>query len=82
MDMKTIPDKFIEDTWSAMANNPHNTFLILTKRPLRMLESVSCLIEKFGILPNVWLGLTVVNQKESDEKYRYFYRCRGRNSYQ
>jgi len=78
IDIKTIPDEFIEDTWASMAKNPHNTFLILTKRPRRMLEAVSFFIPKYGILPNVWLGCTVVNQQEADEKIPIFLQVPGK----
>ena len=69
MDIKTIPDDFIVKVWANMALCPQHIFLILTKRPRRMLEFVMEIgIPNHGILPNVWLGCTVVNQQEADEK--------------
>ena len=55
---------------------PNHTFQVLTKRPERMLEYMSGDVLKrwgggapiFGPLSNVWLGVTVCNQKEADEK--------------
>lgn len=78
MDIKTIPDSFIDETWAAMAACPQHTFLILTKRPQRMLEAVSRLIPKYAILPNVWIGCTVVNQAEADEKIPVFLQAPGK----
>jgi protein gp37 len=66
--MKTISDEFIDKTWATMAACPQHTFLILTKRPGRMLSAVNAMVAKYGILPNVWLGCTIVNQQEADEK--------------
>jgi len=43
---------------------PH-TYLILTKRPGRILAGHP---EHFARWPNIWLGVTVCNQEEADEK--------------
>jgi protein gp37 len=43
----------------------HHTFIMLTKRPKRMHE----VMNKLGYTPNnLWLGVTVCNQREADEK--------------
>jgi protein gp37 len=78
MDIKTIPDSFIDETWAVMAACSQHTFLILTKRPRRMIEAVSNIIPKYGTLPNVWLGLTIVNQQEADEKIPIFLQVPGK----
>lgn len=58
--------KAIYDTINAC---PQHTFIILTKRADRL--PLACeLFQKFwiGDLPNVWLGVTVCNQEEANEK--------------
>ncbi len=52
-----------------MAQCPQHIFLILTKRPRRMLEFVKDVaVPNYGIVKNIWLGCTVCNQAEADEK--------------
>lgn len=50
-----VPEEFIRKVWLTMAATPRHTYQILTKRPDRMAEVVSCL----PVLPNVWLGTSV-----------------------
>jgi protein gp37 len=46
-----------------------HTFLMLTKRPSRMYEYFGVWCRYYPRLPrNLWLGVTVCNQKEADEK--------------
>lgn len=52
---------------------PQHTFILLTKRPQRMNNFISLTRETdtdCGLwpLPNLWLGVTVCNQAEADEK--------------
>lgn len=56
----TISDIFfnIEYMWE------QHTFLLLTKRP----QNAKKLIEVYPLPKNVWLGVTVCNQQEADEK--------------
>lgn len=44
--------------------NPQHTFIMLTKRANIMLERMA----SREVLPNLWLGVTVCNQQEADEK--------------
>lgn len=61
-----IPDDFLVWLWCWMEAYPQHTFQILTKRARRM---GTVLREYFPVpLPNVWLGVTVCNQEEADEK--------------
>ena len=79
MGIKTIPDEFIDAVWSRMAQNPQHTFLILTKRPRRMLEFVTNIaVFNYGILPNVWLGCTICNQQEWDKHKDIFLSVPGK----
>jgi len=54
--------------WDVMKRAPQHTFQILTKRPKRMLEVVNKLFDIFGVLPNVWLGVSAENQKYANER--------------
>lgn len=48
---------------------PQHTFMLLTKRPGKMLADIEWLIAQHGHVPgNLWLGVTVCNQQEADEK--------------
>ncbi len=56
-----------------MSQYPQHTFILLTKRPQRMNKFISLTRETdtdCGLwpLPNLWLGVTVCNQAEADEK--------------
>ena len=72
-----VPDAFIFDVWSIMAQAERHTFQILTKRPARMLQwfteflPEACSGEspaETWPLPNVWLGVSVENQRFADER--------------
>ncbi len=62
---------------TVMAKTPRHTYLILTKRPERILECYEWLRDNGRAalldggrfpLPNVWVGVTVENQKAADER--------------
>jgi protein gp37 len=91
---ESVTDEQIAKIWDVMAATPHHTYQILTKRPGRMLTTLSRFAKHLdswaithngdrpiprgnGIivgdaqawpLPNVWLGVTVENQKAADER--------------
>lgn len=48
-------------------DNAHHTFMLLTKRPERMRDFFTRW-EPYRKVTNVWLGVTVCNQAEADEK--------------
>lgn len=50
-----------------MAGSDHHTFMLLTKRPERILKGHP---EHFKGWPNVWLGVTAENQKRYDERWK------------
>ena len=58
-----VPDAFVAEVWQTMAAAPQHQFQILTKRPRRMSRLVGRIVERHGILPNVWLGTSI----ESDD---------------
>ena len=76
-DMTDLFGEWVSDEWlaacfQAMADAPGVTFQILTKRPERMRqfldakEGLGCVAEATGYrypLPNVWLGVTVEDQR-------------------
>lgn len=54
-------DQWRERAWKTIKNTPWHTWQILTKRPERIKQ---CLPDDWGEgYPNVWLGVTVENQK-------------------
>lgn len=79
-----VPDKFIVDVLSVIAEAWQHTFLILTKRPERMREIFAgstiandvWLQTTRGVnaekspwpLPNVWIGVTAENQEQADKR--------------
>ena len=79
-----VPDKFIIDCLSAMAEAWWHTFILSTKRPRRMRKIFThptiandvWLQTTRGVdaepspwpLPNVWLGVTVENQEQADKR--------------
>jgi protein gp37 len=77
---KDVPFDFILRCWMAMAAADQHTFMILTKRPDRMhLFLNEWLPGAWGLatmslqlldqpLPNIWLGVSVENQKAADER--------------
>ena len=47
---------------------PQHTFIILTKRAKYLSTAAFASDVWYGDLPNVWLGVTVCNQEEANEK--------------
>jgi protein gp37 len=86
-----VPDDFILQVFLTMAVCQRHTFQVLTKRPERMAKicaahpwfaksfrssdgrhAHAC---SYTILPNVWLGTSIENQKTADERTRHLRRC-------
>lgn len=69
-----VPDWFLDEVFTTMAKAKQHTFMVLTKRPERMKRYMdSCqrgADEIGGKFPwdNVWLGVSVENQKAADER--------------
>lgn len=70
-----MPDDFIDQVFQVMALARQHTFQVLTKRPKRMRGWMTKPSETKAIwsptswpLPNVWLGVTVENQRWADER--------------
>ncbi|MFZ2445718.1 MAG: phage Gp37/Gp68 family protein [Syntrophobacteraceae bacterium] len=66
-----VPIEFHLSVWDRIARSPMHIFMILTKRPQRMAEVVSEIgVFNYGVLPNLWLGVTAENQARYDERAR------------
>ena len=59
---KDVPSEFIKQIFKVMNENPHHTFQVLTKRAERLFE----LHEELEWTPNIWMGVSVENQKVMD----------------
>ena len=57
-------DAWRDEAWAIISRCPQHIFQILTKRPERIRESLP---EKWP-LPNVWLGVSVENQRWADDR--------------
>lgn len=71
---RLVSDSYIWQVFNVMRKAQQHTFLVLTKRPQRMLEWFNFIKNTVEIgempwpLPNVWLGVTAENQKRADER--------------
>jgi protein gp37 len=65
---EAVPDEWIDQLFEIMASMDQHTFQILTKRSRRLLEysKLSRFAYKFPI--NLWIGVSVENQKYADER--------------
>lgn len=63
---KDIPDDFIFDILTVIADCPQHTFLVLTKRPKRMAHMWKR--AKIDAYPNLQLGVSAENQATADER--------------
>lgn len=61
-----VPEEFIARVWQMMADTPQHIYVILTKQPKRMRDIVTRLAERFGVLANVHLGVSVEDQEQAD----------------
>lgn len=62
---KHVPSYFMNEVLVRCVRQSRHQFLLLTKRPERMLKCFSTM-EK--IHPNLWLGVSVENQETADER--------------
>lgn len=57
-----IPFEFIEKVFQVMNDTPQHTYQVLTKRADRLFQ----LHDKLTWTPNIWMGVSVENQKVTD----------------
>lgn len=71
---ESMPDEWLDKVFDVIADTPHITYQILTKRPERMKKYMEgCergAADIGGVFPwpNVWLGVTVENQAQADSR--------------
>ena len=66
---KDVPFTVILNIWRVMMDSKKHTFMILTKRPERMIEFIKWLnITDDEKQSNIWLGVSVEDQKTADER--------------
>jgi protein gp37 len=63
-----VPDDFLDDCFMVMARASQHVFQVLTKRPERMRDFMRHAFYKMGPPPNVWLGVSVEDQRRADER--------------
>ncbi len=63
-----VPFKFIDDIFGVMTGATRHTFMVLTKRPDRMLEFANQYYLPGAKVTNIWMGVTVENQRTADER--------------
>lgn len=67
---KDVPLEFIGDVFDEMICHPRHTFMLLTKRPHKMLE----FLQWYGIaeadMQNIWMGVSAENQKTFYERVK------------
>lgn len=69
-----VPDEWIAEIWRVMFKVQRHTYQVLTKRAERMAELTPRLVEVFGVLPNIWLGVSVEDQAAADERIPHLLR--------
>ena len=74
-----VSDRFLDGIWSLISKTPQHTFLILTKRPERMKWFESEIgVFNYGVLPNIYRGLTICIQPEVRDKLSVFLQIQGK----
>lgn len=58
-----VPDEFLAEVWRTMFMVSRHTYQVLSKRADRMKSLLPRLVATFGLLPNVWLGVTIEDRK-------------------
>jgi protein gp37 len=64
-----VTTDLITSVWDIMARTPRHTYQVLTKRASRLAPVLAKVHAELGLtepLPNVWLGVSVENQKYAD----------------
>lgn len=82
-----VPEEFIDEVFTVMAQTPQHTYQVLTKRPERMARYMAGWLRRqdgnesppgtVKPLPNVWLGTSVENQETADERIPWLVKTRA-----
>jgi protein gp37 len=65
---EALPDKDIAQVFRVMDLSRRHTFQVLTKRAKRMAQVMPQIVDRYGVLPNVWLGVSIEDQATADER--------------
>jgi protein gp37 len=65
---ENVPNAFILQVFEIMKQCPQHTFQILTKRPERVLRWFNTEWFFEDVLPNLWIGVSVEDQKAAEER--------------
>jgi protein gp37 len=63
-----VPADMIAEVWRMFSKVPRHTYQVLTKRAVRMAQLMPRLVQTFGVLDNVQLGVTVENQEWANRR--------------
>lgn len=70
-----VPLGFVGEVFDVMTRAKQHTFQVLTKRPGRMRDYLRRFMwpddPRYPVAANIWLGVSVENQKAADERYEY-----------
>lgn len=69
---ENVPGRVVDDVFAVMAEAHWHTFQVLTKRPKRAADWFASVAVP---LPNVWLGVSVEDQKAADERIPLLLQC-------
>lgn len=61
-----VDEEFLVYLWETMKATPQHIYVILTKLSKRMHDIVTRMVKKFGVLPNLWLGVSIENQEQAN----------------
>lgn len=66
-----VPFRTIYDVYLTIQKCPQHIFIILTKRPERMLEFYTNYAQIHDFIDNIWIGVTAENQETANERIHY-----------
>jgi protein gp37 len=69
-----VPSEFVQEVFAVMRRTPQHTYMVLTKRPARMLR----LLRLRPVPGNVWLGVSVEDQQTAAERIPLLLTARAR----
>jgi len=68
---EALPAEDIAEVFRVMHRANWHTYQILTKRAQRLAELIPRILATFGVMPNVWIGVSVENQKTAEDRWAY-----------